>query len=97
MIECFGAAIAGYRKMFKINQTELGKIMLCSRITINTIEKVDNVSELPDVSLFRLYFFLSRAEADAFNMRSNLFQEIENEIERRMNSYDADEKGKGTK
>lgn len=97
MIECFGAALRGYRKIFKITQEELGDIMLCSRITVNSIEKVKYVSELTNANLFRLYYFLSKANNDEFNLIGCLRQDVDLEIGKRIDSYDENENGGKTK
>jgi transcriptional regulator with XRE-family HTH domain len=83
----FGALLKGYRNIYKINQTKLGDIMLCSRMTINTIEKAVNVSELSDDSLFKLYYFLSKYGVDDLDISRMLLEEVSTEIDNRINCH----------
>ena len=87
MVECFGAVLRGYRSIYKINKTNLSDIMLCSRVTIDKIEQVNSVSELPDDSLFRVHYFLSVSEEDSFNLRNQLLEEVETEIDGRIKQH----------
>ena len=92
----FGKLIAGFRGIYDLSQEDLADMLSCSRMTVNTFEKVDSVSDLTTDSLFRLFhLFNTYCECEGETWyQEHLLKCVDSEIKNRINGLSKEGKVK---
>lgn len=95
----FGKLVAGFRGIYDLSQDDLADILLCTRTTINTVEKAADVSDLTNDSLFRLHYLFSlySNREDETWYQEHLLKCVEGEINNRINNSTKGSKVKSKK
>lgn len=58
--DCFGERLRFVRRSLDFTQEDMANILRLSRASVNSLEKINSVTDVKPDSLFRLYYFFQR-------------------------------------